>query len=233
MTECIESRFFIPVTINMKRYHAYHGETDNGRKIDQIIDSYFDPAVVGTMLDVGASHPIEDSVSYHFEMNGWTVIMIEANPFWIPMLNERRSGKVLNYAASDRNIDDADFLVTYLHNKVSGAISSLQVDERLVQQYSSMISGTELIKVSARTLDWVLEETASQLKRIDVVSLDVEGGELAALHGFDVQRWRPSLFVIENNFQDQALRRFLAEYGYRLDQRAGVTDFFVQSECGF
>jgi FkbM family methyltransferase len=229
----IESRCFIAVAINMKRYQAYHGETGNGRKIDQVIDSYFDPSVVGTMLDVGASHPIEDSVSYHFEMNGWTVIMIEANPFWIPMLNEQRSGKALHYAASDENIDAADFLIAYLHNRVSGAISSLQVDERLVQKYSSMISETELIKVSARTLDWILEQEASELKRIDVVSLDIEGGELAALHGFDVQRWRPSLFVIENNFQDQAVRGFLAEYGYRLDQRVGVTDFFIQSGCSF
>ena len=179
------------------------------------------------MLDVGASHPIEASCSYHFERNGWEVIMIEANPFWIPLLNAQRSGIVLNYAISDKNIDEADFLVAYFYDEVSGAISSLQVDERLVEMYSSMMTGSELIKVPARTLDWVLTNETPELKSIDIVSIDVEGGELAALRGFNVRQYQPSLFVLENNFEDRDTRDFLGEYGYRLDQRVGVNDFFI------
>jgi FkbM family methyltransferase len=215
----------------MKKYNVYHGETSSSSdmKSDEVINSYFDSSFVGTMLDVGASHPIKGSTSYHFERNGWKVIMIEANPFWIPMLNEQRSGRVLNYAASDQNVDEAEFFVAYLNNHVSGAISALHVDKRIVQLYSSMITGSELIRVSARTLDWILENETPDLKIIDVVSIDVEDGELAALSGFDVKRWQPSLFVIENNFEDRVVRDFLAEYGYRLDQRVSVNDYFVRN----
>ena len=179
------------------------------------------------MLDVGASHPVETSCSYHFERNGWKVVMVEANPFWIPLLRSQRSGTVLSYAVSDENTDEADFLVAYLHNHISGAISSLQVDERLVKLYSSMMTGSELIKVKARTLDWILTNGAPELKGIDIVSIDIEGGELAALRGFDINRFQPFLFVIENNFEDQNVRDFLGEHGYRFDQRVCDNDYFV------
>ena len=211
----------------MKKYNIFHGEDSEQGKSDEVIDSYFDSSFVGSMLDVGASHPIEASCSYHFERNGWEVIMIEANPFWIPLLNAQRSGIVLNYAISDKNIDEADFLVAYFYEEVSGAISSLQVDERLVEMYSSMMTGSELIKVPARTLDWVLTNETPELKSIDIVSIDVEGGELTALRGFNVRQYQPSLFVLENNFEDRDTRDFLGEYGYRLDQRVGVNDFFI------
>lgn len=211
----------------MKKHNIFHGEDSDHGKSDEVIDSYFDSSFVGSMLDVGASHPIEASCSYHFERNGWEVIMIEANPFWIPLLNAQRSGIVLNYAISDKNIDEADFLVAYFYDEVSGAISSLQVDERLVEMYSSMMTGSELIKVPARTLDWVLTNETPELKSIDIVSIDVEGGELAALRGFNVRQYQPSLFVLENNFEDRDTRDFLGEYGYRLDQRVGVNDFFI------
>lgn len=211
----------------MKKYNLYHGESSDGSKVDEVISSYFHPSFVGSMLDVGASHPVENSCSYHFEKNGWKVIMVEANPFWVPMLQEQRAGKVLNYAASDKNIDEVDFLIAYLHNHVSGAISSLHPDERLVNQYSSMITGYESVKVSARTIDWILMNETSELKSLDVVLLDIEGGELAALRGFDVKLWRPKLFVIENNYEDRDVRDFLAEHGYSLDQRVEDNDYFV------
>lgn len=48
------------------------------------------------------------------------------------------------------------------------------------------------------------------------------------LKGFDINRWRPKLFVIENNYQDPDVEQFLTPFGYRLDQRIGVNDFFVK-----
>lgn len=212
----------------MKKYSTYHGEESDGVRDDEVISSYFHDSFVGSMLDVGASHPVENSLSYHFERNGWEVIMVEANPFWIPMLKDQRAGKVLNYAASDENTDEAEFLVAYLRHYVSGAISSLRPDDRLINQYLSRTTGYELIKVPARTIDWILTNEAAGLKSLDVVSLDIEGGELAALRGFDVRRWRPKLFVIENNYEDSDVREFLAGYGYRLDRRVGDNDFFVR-----
>jgi FkbM family methyltransferase len=214
--------------IKAMSYTIFHGEDLDGISSDEIISSYFDPSFVGTMLDVGASHPIENSCSYYFERNGWEVIMVEANPFWIPLLKTERRGKVLNYAATEKDMDDADFFVAHFYHEVSGAISSLQPDDRLVRMYAHMVTGSETVKVTARRLDWILMHHAADCKKIDVVSIDVEGGELAALRGFDIQRWQPALFVIENNFEDHDIRDYLGGYGYRLDRRESVNEYFLK-----
>jgi len=209
-------------------YTTYHGEDSGGRKSDEVIGSYFDASFVGSMLDVGASHPVVSSCSYHFERNGWNVLLVEANPFWVPILERERKGKVLNYAATEKDRDDAEFTVAYFYGEVSGAISSLQPDERLMRMYAHMVTASQTLKVKARTLDWILSHEAPECKKIDVVSIDIEGGELAALHGFDIERWQPDLFVVENNFEEPGVRDYLGQYGYRLDQRESVNDYFVK-----
>ena len=50
--------------------------------------------------------------------------------------------------------------------------------------------------VEVTTLDALLE---GHTGGIDFVVLDLEGHELAALEGFDLERWRPSVLLVENN----------------------------------
>ena len=53
----------------------------------------------------------------------------------------------------------------------------------------------------ARTLTSVLDQHA--VKRIDFLSLDVEGFELQALQGLDFGRYKPAQMLIEARFRDE------------------------------
>ena len=66
--------------------------------------------------------------------------------------------------------------------------------------------------VEVTTLDALLE---GHTGGIDFVVLDLEGHELAALEGFDLERWRPSVLLVENNDAGGAVRRYVGERGYR------------------
>ena len=66
------------------------------------------------------------------------------------------------------------------------------------------------------------------LEKIDFVSIDTEGTELEVLMGFDINRWKPRLFIIENNFDEPKLADYLKDFGYKFSQRLGVNDFFVR-----
>jgi hypothetical protein len=56
---------------------------------------------------------------------------------------------------------------------------------------------------------------------IDYCSIDTEGAELAILSDFDPERFRIKVLTIENNWDDPALPKLMAEKGY---------DFFAKLE---
>jgi hypothetical protein len=89
-----------------------------------------------------------------------------------------------------------------------------------------MINKVQEIKVEVKKLDTVLSRI--NLEKIDFVSIDTEGTELEVLMGFDINKWNPRLFIIENNFNESKISDYLNGFGYKFSQRLGVNDFFVR-----
>jgi len=67
------------------------------------------------------------------------------------------------------------------------------------------------------TLDQLLR--ARSVEKVDFVSLDIEGFELRALEGFDIDRYRPDLLCVEMHDETRGqLTRYLAAHGYEVIQ---------------
>jgi FkbM family methyltransferase len=68
--------------------------------------------------------------------------------------------------------------------------------------------------VAAKTLDAMLAEVNPP--RVDYVSIDVEGGEVDVLRGFDLARWRPRVVMVEVNsrVRSEGVRRAFTRQGY-------------------
>ena len=65
--------------------------------------------------------------------------------------------------------------------------------------------------------------------RIDLVSIDVEGGEMDVLDGFDLDRFRPRILLIENDRPSaQEIEPYLCERGYRKFHHQKTKDFYVR-----
>jgi hypothetical protein len=65
---------------------------------------------------------------------------------------------------------------------------------------------------------------------IDFVSIDVEGHEPDVLAGFDLQRWRPRLLVIEDHVLNLRLHRLLQSGGYKWVQRVDFNGWYVPQD---
>ena len=50
------------------------------------------------------------------------------------------------------------------------------------------------------------------ITKVDLLAMDIEGHELTALHGFDIERFRPDLVVTEGRRPD--VTAYFAEHGY-------------------
>lgn len=204
---------------NQKSYADYETDLE--------IQKYFDPEYVGVCIDIGAGVGTERNNTYYFEKNYWRCLCIEPNPnLYSHMRMYRRLA--MNIACSSYDKKDVPFYVYDINDGNQEAISSLVVDQRLVDSHKEMINRVDEIRVEVKKLDTVLSRI--NLEKIDFLSIDTEGTELEVLKGFDISRWKPKLFVLENNFSESKFSEYLEKFGYGFSKRIGVNDFFVRLE---
>jgi FkbM family methyltransferase len=207
-------------------YDQYHGEIHNGIQVDKILRNYFpDFNYNGVFFDVGAFDPVIISNSYHFEKNGWEVFCFEANPDSVAKLKSQRKN-VFNYAISSSNKDIVTFNIVYTMKDWSASFSSISIDEK----YKNIFGWndkweTKQIKVEQKTLNSILDSEIN-VSKIDILSIDVEGGELNVLKGLDIQKYSPQIILVENVANDNELDEFIKGYGYSLDQKLSYNYFY-------
>lgn len=105
-----------------------------------------------------------------------------------------------------------------------GSLSTLEsqtvdIYSKIPTLQSSGLNGQDYIQCQVNRLDDLLNKYADGIpdNRLDVLSLDVEGGELAALAGLNLDKWRPRLAIVETHelYPD-----------IRLSWKAGAVDTF-------
>lgn len=192
---------------------------------DAVIEKYFLPSFVGTAIDVGATDGSLFSNTLLFEERGWRVLCIEANPLYEKPLRACRK-EVQMCAVANYHQNDVKFHVIDLGNNMT-ACSALQVDERLKHDHQHLIKHEFDMKVNVRTLDYCISEAG--LESLDLLCVDVEGGEIDVLKGFDIDCWKPKLIVLEINYtDDRQCEEYLKQFDYHLDKRHYVNEFYTR-----
>jgi FkbM family methyltransferase len=173
---------------------SFHGEYYE----DYVLASVLDGVASGTYIDVGANHPIENSVTALFYERGWQGITIEPNPEFIPLYAKLRPrdihlnigiasswGTLTFYKVTDKPGGDDRY--------AAGGLSTF--DPAVAKQWRRAgLTVTESM-VPVTTLNRVLEERP--LEEITILSVDVEGFEKQVLESIDLRRHRPLVIVVE------------------------------------
>jgi len=210
------------------KYNQFHGELQQGKCVDETIREYFPQEYVGVFFDVGAYEPINISNSYHFEKNDWDVYCFEANPLLIADL-ERERNNVFNYAISNEDIPSIEFNVVTAFGGGScmAGISAINIDPQYMDKFGYNIKKMEKVTVHQKSLNSILATELNNIDAIDVLSIDVEGGELNVLKGLDLNKYKPKLIVTENVFNSPDVQSYLEIYGYRLDKHIDYNQYYV------
>jgi FkbM family methyltransferase len=167
----------------------------------------------GFFVEAGAYDGYTFSVSYLFEAAGWSGVLVEPLADRAAECAERRPGSRVVNAALSRPATEPT--ATFARD------AAVEWNSRL---------GEDGDPVDLTTLDAVLDGHAGA---IDFVVLDIEGHESAALEGFDLAKWRPSVLLVENNSGEGTLRSTLEQRGYAYVLSLGQNDLFLrQDELG-
>lgn len=172
------------------------------------IEEFLTPLLPGRgfFVEAGANDGIWQSNTYILERRGWAGLLVEP----IPELHRRcrrnrRRARVVNCAlvAEGHAATTVPMVYAGLMSIVAGAQGSAKGDERHVTSGERTQSLSRYsVDVPARTLSAILDETGAPA--VDLLSLDVEGFELEALRGLDLERHRPALVLVEADDEERA-----------------------------
>jgi FkbM family methyltransferase len=191
---------------------------------DRILAEIFGERTDGCCVEVGANDGRTGSASYLFEQRGWECLLVEPIPSLVREIREHRTCRVVNCAASARE-GEARFFVAENVEAVSGLDLSPERAEWIQR------AGGTIKEITVRTapLDSLLEEAG--FGELDFVTIDVEGHELSVLEGFDLERHRPRIVILEDNSVDgvASVARHMGEHGYVHFKRTGVNEWYARA----
>lgn len=178
----------------------------------------------GFFVEAGAFDGISYSTTYALECVGWNGLLVEALPEPARQCRMRRPySRVVHAALVERGATgEAEFTVT--EDQYGGMLSYLNTTAQHQAATAALKKTTVRVPVAC------LDDLMAPDQRVDLAALDLEGGERPALDGFDLDRHRPRLMIIENNEAAPELRQYLAGRHYRYVARLAVNDLYVRDD---
>lgn len=142
----------------------------------------------GFYVDIGAQHPVNDSVTKAFYDKGWSGINIEPDPAWFPVLRDQRPRDInLNLAVSNRSDTALFWCVNQTGLSTLDPALALSHEEKGLQVHK--------IEVEVRPLFPILQAHVDG--DIHFLKIDVEGHEREVLESCDFGKVRPWIVVVE------------------------------------
>jgi FkbM family methyltransferase len=192
---------------------------------DVAVDRHFRQKRGGTFIDVGGYDGVTGSNTVFFEQwRGWTGVLVEPVSANLERAKATRSCPCLGYAVADQE-GTAEFItVTEGFTQMSGLSGSY--DEAMLKRVRENPRHKEAtIEVPTKPLAAILVEAG--INDPDFVSLDIEGGELAALQSFPFADHRVGMWSIENNTGTHEIVELMREHNYDLIDFCGPDEIYA------
>ncbi|WP_420857706.1 FkbM family methyltransferase [Marivivens marinus] len=192
---------------------------------DMVIDGLLRQMAGGTFVDIGGYDGVTGSNTLFFEQRrGWTGVLVEPMPDQLAKAAAARKCPCLGFAVADADGEATFIAVTEGFTQMSGLQSTY--DPAMLERVRNDPRHAEAsITVQTRTLSAILEE--ADILHPDLISLDIEGGELAALRAFPFQDHKVRVWAIENNTGTPEIANLMKANGYELVEFCGPDEIYL------
>jgi FkbM family methyltransferase len=235
MKRVYELPFPLQVAIARSKFLAtvtgtkYWGLDNLDKKVIKIIGQ--EP---GFFVELGANDGISQSNTKHLEMfRGWDGILVEPYPGNFKKLSQTRSGRThsVNAACVGFDFPGAQMELTYSNLMTIPMEGYSDVKDRKLhaERGRRWLKRNDKVKTfvaPVRTLNSILDE-ANAPNKIELLSLDVEGGEIEVLNGVDHKKYRFKWILVESR-DEKSVREYLAKVGYKLHSKMTGHDYLFQ-----
>lgn len=189
----------------------------------------------GYFVELGANDGISQSNTKHLEMfHGWRGVLIEPYPGNFEKLRKTRSSSshFENAACVSFEFPKDEMELTYSNLMTTPMEGSSDVVDRKLHAESGRkwLRGRETVKTflaKARTLTSILME-AKAPPVIELLSLDVEGGEIEVLKGVDHAKYRFKWILVESR-DGKRISEYLEAQGYSFHTKLTGHDYLFRN----
>jgi len=203
--------------------------------VDVIVERILKDKSKGIYIDVGCHHPLINNNTYLLNRKGWSGINIDLDFNAIDMFNYFRPNDDNQLIALASKKGESDLF--FFHNRAAKNTLN-KINGR----------GAKFVKkIKTDTLDNIIKQSKLSIKKIDFLSIDVEGNELEVLKGFNIKKYNPKVIVLElidkntNSFyqqkiekiQQSSIYKYLIKNNYKLsnwihDDLVFVSNTFIK-----
>ena len=175
---------------------------------DLLVDAILGCKPTGTYVDIGANDPTLFNNTKRFYDRGWCGINIEPNPQHFPTLMEQRPRDInLNIGISDKKATIPFYILD------ADMASTMDKEHSKLQCFYNKSKVKSVLDVPVERLDTTLDKYLGE-RKIDFMSIDVEGHDMAVLRGNDWEKYRPYLILVELAFNPTEITDYLISVGY-------------------
>jgi FkbM family methyltransferase len=178
----------------------------------------------GRYIDIGAQHPIVDSVSLMFYEHGWRGIHVEPTPPYAELLRQARPEEVVIQAA----IVAKSGILRFYEFPDTGLSTG---DRKIAEKHIDSGFAVREIVVPGMTLDEVLSRESGE--EVHWLKIDVEGGEKQVLKGWIHSALRPWVVLIESTLplskveSHKQWESLVLRKGYKFAYFDGLNRFYI------
>lgn len=182
----------------------------------------------GFYIDIGAQHPVIDSVSKAFYEHGWRGIHVEPVPEFADLLRKDRPDEIVLQVALGDNEGILEL------NVIAETGLSTAVNDYAERHKSERGFTPEKLHVPVLTLKSAFSAYCG--KEIHWLKIDVEGLEEKVLRGWDSELLRPWVMIVEATIPNSielnysSWDRILVDANYQFVYFDGLNRFYVAKE---
>ena len=196
-----------------------------------LFENHFKDKKDGVFLEIGADDGVDKSNTKFYEELGWKGMCIEQSHKRFKLLSSKRNCICENYAISDK-VGDVDFMdISGWGKGLSGIVEKYDVrhKNRIQQELiHPQNKGNETITVKTELLSNLLDK--HNITDIDFCTIDTEGGEFDIIKTIDFDKYKISIILVENNYNEINVREYLKTKGYKLVTTLTIDDVFIKDE---
>ena len=208
----------------------YYGQFDP--PLDRVLhERYFPGRRGGVFVECGAFDGLlECSCKFFEESLGWTGVNVEPSPPIFARLAANRPGsRNLNAALAAR--DGRATFHGVVHPEHGELCTNGSLDHHPAHAAAITEARWELRDYGVETITWATLCARAGLTRVDLLVLDVEGGELDVLEGMRGAAVLPEVLCAEHGHLGvEALRAAVEPLGYVHDGDVEVNSFFLRAD---
>lgn len=195
---------------------------------DIVLSTFFDMDKIknGFYVDVGAYQPKKFSNTYFYYKKGWSGINIDAKPGSMELFRKQRPRDINLEIGISKEEKKLDF---YIFKESAYNTFSKELADSCIKKG---ILFDKKAEVNTLRIESVLDKYLSKNKKIDFISIDVEGLDFEVLESNNWDKYKPRYILAEmhnfdiENIKESFIYKFLVDKGYKLVSVSYITLIF-------